>query len=439
MQSKSARVAVLLSLPVVIVCALLGGCAPAATPTPVPTATAVPSPTPTETTTPTPAPTSTPAPEPLGIILWHGLPDREATQLEQEIDRFQENHPGVRIVPRQYGDEPALEQLAAESDSQFDIVLGNARAIGFLRDNRQIQPVDPLFDDSFFQGLARPGVEGVTAGDHIWGVPHTLGMQLLLFYNTELVTEPPADTNSLMEIAAKLTNAERSGLGMNGLDPLWLIPWLSAYGGWPVDSQGALTLNTEAMIDALGFMRDLARQPEVVRIVDDYNAGLDAFKQGQIAMWIDGEWSLAALGEDHELKLGAALLPILADSGLEPACLIAGKYFAVGAHLEGEQLEAVQLFIEHMAGAESAARWTETFHSMPSSLVVLEGDVIQQDPFLRLSATQMLAGRGAGLIDGMQTAMELMRGPLEDVLSNRISPREAARGMQARADEVTSP
>ncbi len=424
-------------LAVLLAAVLFGGCAPAATPTPIPTATSTPSATPT--ITPTLTPTPTPTPQPLAIILWHNLPDRETVQLEQEIGRFQDSNLKVRIIPRQYGDEAALEKIAAESDAQFDIVLGNARAIGFLRDNRQIQPLDPLFDDSFFQGLARPGIEGVTAGRHIWGVPHTLGMQLLLFYNTALVTEPPADTGSMIEIATKLTDAEHSGLGMNGLDPLWLIPWLSAYGGWPVDDQGQLTLNTTAMIDALSFMHSLAQQPDVMRVVDDYNAGLEAFKAGQTAMWIDGEWSLQVLGENDDLKLGAALLPILADTGLEPACLVAGRYFAVGSQLEGERLEATQLFIAQMVGTDGATRWTETFHTMPSSLAVLESDTIQQDPFLRLSASQMLAGRGAGLTNGMQMAMELMRGPLEDVLYNRISPREAARGMQARADALTSP
>ena len=101
-------------------------------------------------------------------------------------------------------------------------------------------------------------------------------------------------------------------------------------------------------------------------------------------------------------------MPVLADTGLEPACLIAGRYFAVGAHLDGDELEAVRLFIEQIVGPESAARWTEAFRTLPSSLVVLNGDLIQQEPFMRMSATQMLAGRSVGLSTGIQTAMEIM-------------------------------
>ena len=427
-------------LPVVVAAALLSACAPGATPTPEQTATFTPEPTPTETETPLPtptsAPTSTPTPLPPSINLWHSLPDRETIQLEQEIGRFAESNPGVRIIPMRYEDDETLAGLAADKTAQLDVVLGNARAIASLRDRQRIQPVEALYDDAFFQTLTRPGIEGVTADEHIWAVPHTIGMQLLLFYNTALVAEPPADTRSMIDIATGLANAERAGLGMNGLDPLWVIPWLSAFGGWPVDNQGEITLDTGSMVDALTFMHSLAERPEAIHVVDDYNVGLEAFKAGQTAMWIDGEWSLETLSQNPELKLGVARLPVLADTGLEPACLVAGKYFAIADNLAGDRLEAARLFVEQMVGTESATRWTETFHTMPSMMAVLEADVVQQDPFLRLSATQLLAGRGTGLIDGMQTAMELMRGPLEDVLLGRILPKEAARGMQARADAV---
>jgi ABC-type glycerol-3-phosphate transport system substrate-binding protein len=226
---------------------------------------------------------------------------------------------------------------------------------------------------------------------------------------------------------------------MNVLDPLWLIPWLSAYGGWPTDDQGQPTLDTDPMREALTFLRGLALVHEIMPATADYDTGIQAFKTGQTAMWIDGEWALSELSDAEDMQWGVALLPVLADTGLEPACLIAGRYFAVGAHLDGDELEAARLFIEQIVGPESAARWTEAFRTLPSSLVVLNGDLIQQEPFMRMSATQMLAGRSVGLSTGIQTAMEIMSGPLEDVMHNRITPREAVRGMQARADALASP
>ena len=373
------------------------------------------------------------------MLLWHNLPEEQSSQLEDEIARFQAGHQEVRITPRRYEDEPALERILSERNSELDIILGNASVVGSMRDHQQIQPVDTVFDNAFLQGLALPGIEGITHDGQIWGIPHTLGMQLMLFYNTQMITDPPADTDSLVEIASKFANSEQHGLGMNVLDPLWLIPWLAAYGGWPTDDQGQPTLSIDSMREALTFVRGLALVDEIMPATADYDTGIQAFKTGQTAMWIDGEWALSELSDAEDMQWGVALLPILADTGLEPACLIAGKYFAVGAHLEGDNLEAARLFIEQMVGPESATRWTEAFRTLPSSLAVLNSDLIQQDPFLRISATQMLAGRSVGLSSGLQTAMEIMSGPLEDVMHNRISPREAVRGMQARVDAMASP
>ncbi|NIO67737.1 MAG: ABC transporter substrate-binding protein, partial [Anaerolineae bacterium] len=49
----------------------------------------------------------------------------------------------------------------------------------------------------------------------------------------------------------ELTDTEHYGLAMNYRDPLWLVPWLSGFGGWLVDEDGQPTLDTAAMVEAL--------------------------------------------------------------------------------------------------------------------------------------------------------------------------------------------
>lgn len=425
---------------IVVAASLLTACGPAPAATPAPTQMPTPILTPTIEPTSTSLPTAepTPTPEPPALLFWHNLPEEQDVRLGQEIALFQSDYGKVRVVPKRYDDQPALERVVSEGVNEFDVILANALVVAFMRDNGKIQPVDALFDSAFFQGVAIPGLEGAAYDGQIWGIPHTLGMQLMLFYNTEMISDPPADTDSLVEMASKLSGSDQYGLDMNALDPLWLIPWLAAYGGWPTDDQGQLTIETDPMLDALTFVRSLALVDGIMPATDDYDTGIQAFKTGQTAMWIDGEWALKPLSDADGVQWGVARLPVLAETGLEPACLIAGRYFTVGAHLEGDELEAARLFIEQLVGPESSTQWTEAFRTLPSSLTVLNSDVIQQDPFLRVSAAQMLAGRGVGLSGGMQTAMDIMHGPLEDVMYNRISPKEAVRGMQARADSLAS-
>jgi maltose-binding protein MalE len=389
----------------------------------------------TATATPLP-PTATP--EPPTLILWHDLPDDQVRELKEAVGGLQAAEPSVRMDFQHYDDEPALERSLSEGSVNFDIVLGNARAVGFMRDRGLIQPLDSLFDDGFWRGLARPGIQAVTQSSRVWGVPHTLGLQLMLFYNTKLIPAPPADTARMIAVASKLTGEGRFGLGMNALDPLWTIPWLSAYGGWPTDDQGRPTLNTAPMTQTLTFLYNLAYKYKVMAPTADYDTGLMAFKAGQTAMWIDGEWVLSALRDARDARWGVARLPVLTETGLEPACLVGGKYFVMGAQVKGAKLAAAQQLIAHLVSAESEKRWVESFRTLPASLQVLSGSLIQDDPFLRVSATQMLAGRAVGLSAGMQPAMDAMRGALEDVIYARIAPVEAARGMQARAEALLS-
>ena len=415
---------------------LLAGCAPPPTPTPVPIAT----PTPAPTVTPSPMPpTPTPTPEPPSIILWHDLPADQAARLQEEVDAFQKEYPAFWFDLQQYDGAPALERALTAGSIEFDLVLGNARTVRFMRENGLIRPVDELFARAFVRGLARPGVEGVVHGGRIWGVPHTLGMHLMLFYNADLVATPAADTRSLVEIAARFSGGGRRGLGMNALDPLWLIPWLSAYGGWPTDEDGRPTLNTEAMVEALTFVRALALEREVMSATDDYDVGLEAFLSGRTAIWIDGEWVLSRLREIEDVQWGVARLPVLAETGLDPACLVAGRYFVVKDGLDEARVEAARMLIERLVGEDSAVQWTGLFWTMPSSLAALSGEFVQGNPFLRISAAEVLAGRGVGLTGDMELALRVMRGPLEDVMFNRISTREAARGMQARAEAESVP
>ena len=430
----SAWVGVLAGLTLVV------SCAPPATPTPVPPTL---TPTPAPTSTPATAPTATPSPgpptatpQPLSLILWHDLPVDQEAQLAAEASRLKSPRGPIQVDLQRYDDEPKLERALTEGSIEFDLVLGNARSINFMRDRKFVQPVDAIFSDAFWRELARPGIQGVTQGSHIWGVPHTLGLQLMLFYNTKLVPAPPADSASLTSTASRLTSPGQLGLGLNALDPLWTIPWLAAYGGWPADDAGRPTLNTPSMVQTLTFMYNLGYRSKVISPTMEYDAGLAAFKSGQTAMWIDGEWALSALKDAKDVQWGVARLPVLTDTGVEPACLIGGKYLAISANVKDQKLDAARLLVEQLVGADSAKHWAQSFRVLPASLRVLSSTLIQDDPLLRVSATEMLAGRGVGLSGGMQAALEGMRGALGDVMAGRIAPAEAARGMQARAEAL---
>lgn len=394
--------------------------------------------TPTIEPTPKPTPTAqppTPTSLPLHLILWESLDADQRQRLIQDAAAFTADHPHVSIDIQHYASEGELKRALERGTVDFDLVLANSSLVEIMRAQGLILPVDEVFAEDFFYSFAESGLEGINWGEKAWGVPHSLGLGLVLFYNKELLSEPPQDTVSMIEVAEKFTGQERYGLAMNYRDPLWLIPWLSGFGGWLVDKGGQPQLNTVAMVDALHFLRDLKFEHQILPSQIDYGIARDLFLESRAAMLIDGGWALASYEESEGLSLGLAPLPQVTETGLAPAPLVTGRYFAVGAHLSDGKREAARLFIERMTDPRLQLEWAREFGVLPAHKQALADDFIQGDPMRRTLASQILAGRGVGLGLSLPALLEAMRLPLEEVMSGRRMPTEAARQMQERVEK----
>ena len=91
-------------------------------------------------------------------------------------------------------------------------------------------PLDGLIDTSVYD----PTAIGVTTVDgQAWGAPNTFGNALMLYYNKDIVAEPPTNTDELIEVAVANTDADNDkyGLVYNQTQSFWLTPWLGGFGG----------------------------------------------------------------------------------------------------------------------------------------------------------------------------------------------------------------
>jgi maltose-binding protein MalE len=308
--------------------------------------------------------------------------------------------------------------------------------VELLQTEGLIRPVGTIFEGDFLDGFTQPSVEGVSRGDETWGVPFSAGLHLLLYYNKELVEEPPQDTATMIVVAQELTDGEHYGLAMNYRDPLWLLPWLSGFGGWLVDEDGQPTLDTAAMVDALRFLHDLKFEYEVLPPEADYDLADGLFQEGKAALLVSGHWALAGYREIENLEWGVAPLPTVTETGLAPSPLVMGQYFVIGSNVSEQKLEAVRLLVEYMTSSQRQLEWMRQFDTFPTNKEALDAESIHSDPLWQVSVAQMLAGRGAGLGSNPTMLLEAIHEPLEAVMADQMTPTEAARQMQERAEEL---
>jgi arabinogalactan oligomer/maltooligosaccharide transport system substrate-binding protein len=384
-----------------------------------------------------PSPTVEPsAPEPSHLELWEGFDPAQGEWLKREIAAFQEANPSITVEVLHYTSGDELIERVRRGGAEFNLAIGHAALVESLWAEGLIRPVGDVFERGFLNGFAQPSVEGVSRGEEIWGVPFSAGLHLLLYYNKDLVEEPPQDTATLIQMAQELTSGERYGLAMNYRDPLWLVPWLSGFEGWLVDEDGQPTLDTAAMVEALRFLHDLKFEYGVLPPEADYDLADRLFREGKAALLVNGHWALAGYRETEDLEWGVAPLPTVTETGLAPSPLVMGQYVVIRSDVSEQKLETVRLLVEYMASSQRQLEWMRQFATLPTNKTALDDESIHSDILWQVSVAQLLAGRGASLGSNPTMLLEAMREPLEAVMANQMTPTEAARQMQERAEEM---
>ncbi len=383
-----------------------------------------------------PLPTDTPTPAPAHLVLWENLPPAQGEKLAAEVADFEATQPHVTIDLQHYDDGQALVQAITGETVDFHVALGDASLAGALQAQDVLEPYDEgLPRGQFLENFVSPALTGATRDGHLWGLPDTAGLHLLLFYNRDLIAVPPENTERLYSVAESFTGEERWGLALNSYDPLWVVPWLWAYGGWLTDSDGVPTLDSPPMVNALTLYLSWQGRLTGVAPVTTYVEARELFNSGRAAMLIDGEWAIGELSQSETVDWGVAPLPVVGETGQPAAPLVAGRYWLMSGRLsDGEQKAAVN-FLTFITAPERQLEWTALFGTLPTRLEALKDPAIQNDAALRVSGQQMQAGHGLLLGVDANRLLDAMRQPLRAVLEGDMVPEEAARAMQEALEE----
>ncbi len=239
------------------------------------------------------------APEPVTLTVWHAWNGMDEELLKGGAAVYRMSQPHVSIAVQRFGSIGELRRAFVKSDQPIpDLILGPSDWTGDLVARGRIAPLDPYLPRSERADFLPIGLDGVSVGGVLYGLPVTLET-VALFYNTQLVPKPPATLRELELIARQFTHPQRNefGLAYDLASPYPNAAWFNGAGATWIDGNGRPSLETVEARAALAIIRRLGGRDGVALPRKLFNDTLihTLFGIGKIAMIIDGPWAMADL------------------------------------------------------------------------------------------------------------------------------------------------
>ena len=381
------------------------------------------------------------------LTIWHQKTGAERVFFDDVIARYNAQREDVVVEPlyRETEELRNLFVIAAVGGQGPDLIFGPADNVGVLALTETLMPLDEVLGDEALAQFSDDGIvrwsEAAGAEGPPWLVADQVGNHLVYVYNRELLPEPPETTDALVDALQRLTvdtngdgRADQYGLTWNYREPFFFIPFLTGVGGWVMDDEGNPTLDTEATVEAIRFVLDLRDRYGVIPAESDYDVAETLFKEGRAASIINGPWAWSGYG-DSGIDYAIAPLPVVTETGLPAAPMVAPKGYSVNVNVDEEKLPYVRDLLLYLTGPEVQREMAETLKTIPTIPSVREAVAASGDPVLEASIEALEAGRMMPVEPQLRQIWDGTRGPYQLVMNGAVTPEEGAALMQAEVEK----
>lgn len=361
------------------------------------------------------------------ITFWHSFVSTTVPALEDLIEAFEAEHPGIRVESQYVPTGDGLIQklvTSVQSNTAPDVswihtdfldklVLAGAiyRMDTFIDGPNGLSPAEV---DDFFPAL----LQNASWRDTLYALPME-ATSLALVYNREMFRQvgldpdrPPQNWEELFDFARRLT-IDTNGDGRidqfgfyipvypaSGSLNIWMVlqwsPFLWQAGGHIIDEgQTRVLYNSAAGVRALTFWKNIYRKLNAGGFGLAHDVG---FASSRLAMVLDGPWNLPRYKEMKNLDWAIAPLPA---GPVGRATYLAGEHLAI--FRGSEHPEETWVFVKWVTSPEVQAEFSAASGYLPvrKSTLTLDNYVehLRTDPGLQAYVGQMGVGRARRPID----------------------------------------
>jgi arabinogalactan oligomer / maltooligosaccharide transport system substrate-binding protein len=309
----------------------------------------------TTTTTTTTAPTTTTTTEPpvdITLLVWADV--NRAPAVQAVAPAFTEaTGVDVEVQIVDFGEIRGQVQTAGPAGEGPDLFVGAHDWTGELAANGVVEPIDLAGRGGDFFQVA---LDAFSYEGDLYAVPYATEA-VALYYNAELVDEPPATWDEMVAICDGLTgitNCVGVPGGGDGADAYHNYPFVSAFGGYIFQYDPAAGFDPDDVgLDSDGAIAgaEFLESQVAAGIVGAYNYGdaKNLFLEGMQPFWLTGPWEVGALQESG-MDWGVTKLPTM--DGNTPQPFVGAQGFFLSAFSE-HRLVAQSFLLDFIATTET--------------------------------------------------------------------------------------
>lgn len=302
------------------------------------------------------------------IILWHEFDGPGDTSIEvlEGICKLYTERFGVQITPEVMNISelaPRLNQIKLTHKGPH-LAMVPADMSSYADNGLYSEVPDGILADV----LTEAALSTMQLDGKQYGIPVLRGNHLVVYYNPEIYTNAPTSWDDFEEAAERLTTQGIAPLGADLQQGYWFIPFLTAFGGWPVEN-GKPSIITPEMKQALEFIYDKMDQGVLVSL-DGSTALLEQFIEGKIGAIICGEWIFNHLDRALNSKLAVCQLPVIEGRQAQSMSSSIGLIYP-NHSLSSEVRDDILSFTQFILSEECQTMWTLDVQRIPSHDEVL--------------------------------------------------------------------
>ncbi|MEU3305334.1 MULTISPECIES: extracellular solute-binding protein [unclassified Streptomyces] len=287
---------------------------------------------------------------------------------------FTKLHPDVKInyVNVPFGEAQNKFKNAAQSGSGApDVIRSEVAWTPEFADLGYLAPLDgtsALKDEKDFLPQAAASTK---YNDKTYAVPQVID-SMGIFYNKKIFEQagvtPPASIADLKTVSKTIKEKTgKTGLYLRGDDAYWFLSFLYGEGGNLVDAEKKqITVDNPAGVKAMKVVKDLVDTGAAkTDATDGWNNMQTAFKEGKVAMMINGPWAVTDTyaGKEFKDKTNLGITPVPAGSAGQGAPQ-GGHNLAVYAG--SKNLDASYAFVEYMSSVDSQTTVAKELSLLPT-------------------------------------------------------------------------